>query len=606
MKKRPVNLERSDANIAEQYTNIYEGLQKDASQNAWDARATKKGKDWKLIFKYIHERDILVIEDFGTTGMDSKKWIRYQSLWDTSKAEEETLGARGQGKFLFHYFSKNKTVLTETIDEHGKYRFSYGTTEEWDDENKKLQDYIPGASPLDHQGTRIWITNIKPEFKDELLDYRIFMRYIASTWWEIIQNYSAPFIVNFDGVDRQITLPVLPEIIKEKHLENDRIKQFGKIRNLVMRYCKEDAPEEFRGIAVQRGGMTILRLPISAEESIKNRFYGHCNFDDALEKQLKKCEMPNHFGFFNKKAWNHVRENVRNKIDDFLLEITPKKEKKVEVSQDVLDQAVKLVNDLVGEYAPELLVGPPAKGGKGEERKETVKHKEVRHVRIDLFRPNQHKFEYNETLVIDCEIANDTHDEKNLLFKLAIKHANGTEKHKSRYTLCIPGQSRKKIDIQLIDFDEKNDNRGEYVAEGILTDEETNKQFDKRTFTFYLQEEPPKKGKAFVAKFEFLFGKKPDGTLHYFAKLKNLPINEKGVVRIVYDHSEFVRFRELTKTKKEKKREILLYCARCGFDEALQKLLELRYTDETLDPDKIREIKNSCDEMLYEASLRTI
>lgn len=606
MKKRPVNLERSDANIAEQYSSIYEGLQKDAAQNSWDARTTKKGKDWKLFFRYIHERDILVIEDFGTTGMDSKKWVAYQSLWDTSKIDEETLGARGQGKFLFHYFSKNKLVLTETIDKDGNYKFSYGTTEEWDDETKKLQDFIPGASSLNNQGTRIWIMNIKSEFKDELLDYKSFMRYIASTWWEIIRNYSATFIVDFDGVNRVVTLPDLPEALKEKHYENERIKEIGKIRNLVLRYCKDEVPEEFRGIAIQRGGMTILRLPVSAEESIKNRLYGYCNFADDLEIELKKCEMPNHFGFSNKKAWNHVREYVRKKLDDFLLEITPKKVKKLEVSQDILDQAVKLVNDLLSEYAPELLAGPPAKGGRKEEPREPGERREIPPVRIDLFRPNQHKFEYNETLVIDCEIANDTGDEKDLLFKLTIRHANGTEKHNSRYTLAIPVQSRKKIDIQLIDFDEEKDTAGEYIAEGILIDKDINEQLHKRKFTFYLHEEPPRKGKAFVAKFDFLLGKKPDGTLHNYAKWKNLPITEKGTVWVVYDHPEFVRLRELAGTKKERKREILLYCARCGFDEALRKLLELGYADNTLDLDKIREIKNSYDEMLYEASLRTV
>ncbi len=605
MKKRPVNLERSDANIAEQYSNIYEGLQKDAAQNSWDARTTKKGKDWMLLFKYIHEREILVIEDFGTTGMDSEKWLAYQSLWDTSKIDEETLGARGQGKFLFHYFSKDKTVLTETIDGYGTYKFSYGTAEEWDDETKKLQDFIPGASSLGHQGTRIWIMNIKPEFKDQLLDYRLFMKYIVSTWWEIIRNYGVPFIVNFDGVERQVNSLDLPGVQKKKHFQNERIKNLGKIRNLVLRYCKEDVPEEFRGIAIQRGGMTILRLPISAEESIKNRIYGYCNFDDDLEGELKKCEMPNHFGFFNRKAWNHAREYVRRKIDDFLLEITPKKGKKVEIAQNILDQAVRLVNDLVREYAPELLTGPPAEGGKRRKPMEPVESREVTPVRIDLFRPNQRKFEYNETLLIDCEIANDTSSEKNLLFKLNITHANGTEKHKSRYTLRIPPESRKKIDIQLIDFDEEKDNPGKYISEGILFDKDTNEQLQKRKFEFYLHEEPPKKGKAFVAKFDFLFGKKPDGTLQYFAKWKNLPINEKGTVWVVWDYSEFVRLRELAGTKKAKNREILLYCARCGFDEVLRKLLELRYVDNTLDPDKIKEVKNLCDEMLYEASLRT-
>lgn len=27
--------------------------------------------------------------------------------------------------------------------------------------------------------------------------------------------------------------------------------------------------------------------------------------DDALGIELKNCELPNHFGFTNKKAWNH-------------------------------------------------------------------------------------------------------------------------------------------------------------------------------------------------------------------------------------------------------------------------------------------------------------
>jgi hypothetical protein len=192
-----------------------------------------------------------------------------------------------------------------------------------------------------------------------------------------------------------------------------------------------------------------------------------------------------------------------------------------------------------------------------------------------------------------------------LLFKLAIKHANGTEKHKSRYTLNISAETRKKIDIQLIDFDERNERPGEYTVEGILIERPTNEQLHKRTFTFYLHEEPPIKGKAFVTEFKACFGKKRDGSLQYFAKWKNLPITEKGIVWVVWDHSEFVRLRELGRTKREKKRESLLYCARCGTDEALRKLLELRYADNTLDLDKIRDVKNLCDEMLYEASLRT-
>ncbi|MEW6034685.1 MAG: hypothetical protein AB1603_07520, partial [Chloroflexota bacterium] len=81
MKKRDVNLGRTDENIADQYPNLCEGLQKDAGQNSWDARATKKGKDWGLVFRYIPELNSLTIEDFGTLGMNAKRWKEYQSLW---------------------------------------------------------------------------------------------------------------------------------------------------------------------------------------------------------------------------------------------------------------------------------------------------------------------------------------------------------------------------------------------------------------------------------------------------------------------------------------------------------------------------------------------
>jgi len=602
MKKRPVNLGRTDENIAEQYPNIFEGLQKDAAQNAWDARLTKKGKDWKLIFRYISDRNALTFEDFGTTGMDEKKWIEYQSLWDTTKAEEDTLGARGQGKFLFHYFSQTKLVLTETVDEERKYRFSWGTTEEWNDEGKSLQDFIPGARLLDHQGTRIWIMDIKKELLEELLDHRTFMKYIAATWWETIRNWNLVFIVNFDGVDRQVTLPELPRAKKSKQFTNARINNMGKIRNLVLYYCEDEVPMEWRGIAVQRGRMSVLRLPIVAEESIKNKIYGYCNFDDSLQMELKKCEFPNHFGFRSKKAWNHVREYIRHKVNDFLLEITPRK-KKIEIAADILEKAVKLVNNLVGEYAPELLSGPSHP---------PIDVPPPPPLRIGIFRPNQRKFEYNETLLIDCEVVNETEKNRNFLLGVVIKRKGGAEKYKSRYNIDITAKTRKKIDIPLIDFDESNDKAGEYWAKAILIDPDTEEKIDKRGFTFYLHEEPPVlppgpgKGRAFMSYFRFLRGKKPDGTMHYFAKWKNLPITDKGIIWVVGDHPDFIRVRELAVSKRARNKENLLYCAKCGIDEAFRKLLELRYADNRLDPDEIKRIKNICDEMIYEGVLRAV
>lgn len=602
MKKRPVNLGRTDENIADQYPNIFEGLQKDAAQNAWDARLTKKGTGWKLIFRYIPDRGTLVFEDFGTTGMNAKKWIEYQSLWDTTKAEEDTLGARGQGKFLFHYFSQTKLVLTETVDEEGKYCFSWGMAEEWDDEGKNLQDFIPGARLLDHQGTRIWIMNVKKELLEELLDYRVFMRYISATWWEIIRNWNAVFIVNFDGVDRQVTLPELPRVKKEKPLTNERIRNIGKIRNLVLRYCEDEVPKEWRGVSVQRGGMSVLRLPIVAEESIKNKTYGYCNFDDSLEMELKKCESPNHFGFRPKKAWNHVREYIRHKVDDFLLEITPKKEK-IEVAADILEKAVKLVNNLIGEYTPELLSGPKVPP--------TPPPPPPPSVRIGVFRPNQRKFEYNETLLIDCEVVNETEEDRNLSLQIIVKYKDGIEKYESKYNFDIAAKTRKKIDIPLIDFNEGGDRPGEYRGKATLTDRSVKGEIHKREFTFYLHEEPPvpppgpERGKSFISSFALISGKRRDGTMLHYAKLRNLHRSDKGVLHVVWDHPDFIRVREMATSKRARNREILLYCAKRGIDEAFRKLLEFRYADGRLDPDEINRIRNICDEMIYEGVVRT-
>lgn len=95
--------------------------------------------------------------------------------------------------------------------------------------------------------------------------------------------------------------------------------------------------------------------------------------------------------------------------------------------------------------------------------------------------------------------------------------------------------------------------------------------------------------------------------MQVFAKWRNLPVetSQKGVLYVVWDHPEFVRARQLTGSKKERGRGIMLYCAQCSINEAFRKLLELRYADNRLDADEIRKIKNLCDEMIYEAVIRT-
>lgn len=600
MKKRHVNLGRTDENIADQYPNIFEGIQKDAAQNSWDARATKKGKDWRLVFRFIRDRNILVIEDFGTVGMNEERWKNYQSLWDTTKAEESTLGARGQGKFLFHYFSAEKLVLTETIDEHGVYRFSYGTTEEWDDTGKTLNDFIPGANKLDHQGTRIWIMDIKKELIEDLLNYNEFMKYIASTWWEIIRDFGATFIVDFNGVERKVSSPEFPKVIKEMFLESEKIKTFGKIKTLKLFYCDGVIPDHFRGVSIQRGGMTIIKLSVNAEDSIKSKIYGYCNFDDELESELKKVEQPNHFGFTNKRVWNHTKDYIIRKIEEFVQEITPKKQK-IEIEERALNEAAKIVNDLFAQYAPEIAERP--RGIIPTHRQKTDRlPKEKPLIRIDVFRGNGKKFEYNESLKTECEIVNETDSKKDLYFYLEIRHKSGDMKHKAKYSIVINSSERYSLNIPLIDFDEKKDKKGEYKVEGVLKDSKGNEEFHKRSFTFYIEEEPPPIGKAFMAKFEII----ATGKKLFFERWRNLPINDKGIIRVIWDHPDFVHVREKTSSKKNKKIEIFLYLIKIGIDEGIKELTVFKHNEDILDLEVIKHMYSIRDEMYFDAVKKVV
>lgn len=227
MKTRLAKLDRSDEHIADQYSNIFEGLQKDAGQNAKDAKLTKKYGDWKLSYVFHPQYNSLSIEDFGTTGMNSQDWDDFwQGPWHTHKMETLESGQRGQGRYLFHYFSNSRLVLAETIDEQGKYRFAWGYPDRYEDEEKSLKDFIPSAQPLTHQGTRIWIIDIKDEFKNELLNADSMRVYIISSFWEIIRNYEVVFTINFEGEEKTVQLPALPKAEREKHYKNEKNKRF--------------------------------------------------------------------------------------------------------------------------------------------------------------------------------------------------------------------------------------------------------------------------------------------------------------------------------------------------------------------------------------------
>lgn len=598
MKTRLAKLDRSDEHIADQYPDIFEGLQKDAGQNSKDAKLTKKYQNWKLSYVYYPRYNALSIEDFGTMGMSAESWDEFwQGPWHTHKMETSDSGQRGQGRYLFHYFSRSKLVLAETIDGIGKYRFGWGYPDQFDDENKTLSDFIPSTPPLNHQGSRIWIIDIKDEFKKEIINTEKVGSYIVASFWEIIRNYEAVFTIDFDEEEKVVRLPTLPKPEKEKHYKNEKIKGLGEIKNFVLRYCSEEIPSYLQGIAVQRDGMTIKRILVRSEESFKKRIYGYCNFDDALERELKKCELPNHMDFSSsKRAWNHVREYLERRLDSFVLELLPKKER-VYADKKILDEAVRLTNRLIGQYIPELVEGEIAPGGiKQNNGKSKVEPKPKKPIRIASFEPSDRKIEYGDTLVTDCSVVNETSVAINLFLSFRVSHSENTyTKHSSRYSFSLGRQSRKNIDIPLLDFDRKLDRHGKYIAHAILKDSD-DIEIDEKKYIFYVDEDPPK-GKSFISKYTPAYGK---GL--FFERWKNLPINQSGEILIIWDNPEFIRIREQAKSKKSEGKEIMLYLTKCGMDEAIRKLLERRLNEDKLTTDTLKEIKDIHHDLVYAAN----
>ena len=68
--------------------------------------------------------------------------------------------------------------------------------------------------------------------------------------------------------------------------------------------------------------------------------------------------------------------------------------------------------------------------------------------------------------------------------------------------------------------------------------------------------------------------------------------------------NHFVHAREQVHSRKAQHHEITLYAVKCGVDEAVQKLLELRYNESQLDIDEIKVIKDKSDAMYYDAVLK--
>src|SRR3989344_3584322 len=110
--------------VSKQYDRPDIAFQKEAIQNSWDVREDKKeGKEWLLKIYDYKDKDNkthVIVEDFGTRGMNKDRWEAFSSLWRPKKDRDDA-GGKGQGKFVLMNASMQHILFVESVFDNSGY-----------------------------------------------------------------------------------------------------------------------------------------------------------------------------------------------------------------------------------------------------------------------------------------------------------------------------------------------------------------------------------------------------------------------------------------------------------------------------------------------------
>jgi hypothetical protein len=571
--------------IIKQYEIFPKAFQKEALQNAWDARMDKKeAKGWKVkIYTFKESRQThLIIEDFGTTGMDEKKWKAFLSLWKPEK-ERADAGGQGQGKFVLMKASKEHILIVESKSDEIPYRCMFLKDEKRsiNNQNYTIKDFIPNASLLDHKGTRVWIYNVDEKFLKTIYA-KEFMELIQESWWQVLGP-------RFNGeiylLNKKIKLPPIPSPKEEVTLlENKEIPNYGRIKRLVLSFYDTPIPEIFQGVRVQRANMMITKIPFEVEEEYKNRLSGFIEFDKDLEISLKDIERTDHCGFLYESPWKEIKNLIKRECEKFVNHIIPKREKKTTFTLKSLDQVIQKANQIIYEHCPEIL--KTASGSYVP----SISVKPKLPLRIKYLTINKKEVKWGDTITPRCGIINGFNDVKKILLKTELKK-EGTRISKGEYRLRLSPKEQKSIKLSEINLDKENYPKGKYTLR--VTIEENRHDIDSKATSFYLEikREPIKKG--FIKDVKFLEWGEP---------VRNKPINN-GVIHVNLAHKDFMNLWESFHFKKrELNTQMGFYVIKICLDEAINELLKIKLKEaQQVDlDDLVKYISNLRDKMYYD------
>jgi len=352
----------------EEHKGLVHGLQKDAIQNGWGQRLSKRGSNWAFVFELIKGFDskyllaMTDVEGYGLTGRnletheipedlpEFERLARFEHMHFSGESAQSA-GLFGRGKLLFTAASQDGHIIYDSLTNEGIYRLNERKLEgrrftnyakAFEGENaigmltKLTRDKL---TPLDKSGTRITIVNPKDEIVEAIKDGS-FINYVEETWWQILLKYGgngAKIIVKTDKKTQEADVPKqfkdVPVGISVEWKSKAyplTIKYNGsslRIKKVHFIVAPNPIPSELQGVYLYRREMKVADLGLrDIPDKIADKLYGYVEIETKSEFERiyleENIEGPEHYSINrNKGLIRKFRKEVQLLFDRFKSEL---------------------------------------------------------------------------------------------------------------------------------------------------------------------------------------------------------------------------------------------------------------------------------------------
>ena len=546
-RERPTNYIQISNTIADSYPfGLTHGLQKDAIQNSVDAK--HGNAPTKVEFNVVQNEKgaFLTITDQNTTGLTgdvklnvedyeelqkNDHWARFESFAFT-KEDDDALGARGQGKFIFLCASREYKMLHDTLRGDGVYRLGktqasktgcpiYPGRDEEPWENDVAEDQLLrqcGLTPLSEIGTRVIICSPRGEVTDAINSGEM-EEAIQETWFRLLQKKRLEVTIRDKGKARAVKLPQiyeLPQQDSKSHkvwalgddFEDDEIKlpsgQKYRVKHFHAAYLKrKTVPESIRGVALVQGGMKITspRLTLPLPPNIAEKIIGYIEFDRKLDRELRKGgnQHPNHYDLkWRASVPRAIRKFISEQLNAFGkgklgLSNDPRKQKNTR-----RNNAEEFAMQQLQRYAKDLNLLGRRGGGSVKEPKPgsgAPSHKEKGLILKELQIPDDgRRVNWGEQITFSVWAFNRLEESIRCKISLRVLHGDSEiVKLLDHEPLILEPDKREQVNGAFVLHIKKSmyKNIGEHRIKAVLIDAATGEEIDAQTRKFWVESNPP-------------------------------------------------------------------------------------------------------------------